>query len=223
MAWHDARPGHPSPGGLRALADLINEALAAMGTQPAVAGPMFSSALESTPAMVHKPSPVRGRTSRNMRPPAPAPEPEPDSAPPTSADETDADAGLDAGVDETHVETWRLVRAGPERRRRGVRPALRPLRRHRLPLRLLPHQRPRAGRGLHQRDVPAGPAPDRHHQLPGPRHRGLVHHHRPQHRARPSEVGPPPPRAHHRRHHRGQGAGREHRIRRPRRCCSPSA
>jgi RNA polymerase sigma-70 factor (ECF subfamily) len=115
MAWHAARPGQPRPGaGLRALADLVNEVLAAMGTQPAVAGvpagQMSSSAVESTPAVVHKPSPVRGRTSRNMRPAAPEPEPEPESAPSLPVDETDADDG----VDETHVETWRLVRLSQE-------------------------------------------------------------------------------------------------------------
>jgi RNA polymerase sigma-70 factor, ECF subfamily len=110
MAWHAARPGHP-PGGLRALADLVNEALAAMGTRPAVAGPMFSSALESTPsAIVHKPSPVRGRTSRNMRP-MPGAAPEPESAPPVPSEDADA---ADEGVDETHVETWRLVRLSQE-------------------------------------------------------------------------------------------------------------
>jgi RNA polymerase sigma-70 factor, ECF subfamily len=109
MAWNAARPGHPRPLGLRALADLVNEAVAAMGTQPAVAGPMFSSAVESTPtAIVHKPSPVRGRTSRNMRPPTPGPGSEPESAPPLPAGEADA------GVDETHVETWRLVRLSQE-------------------------------------------------------------------------------------------------------------
>jgi RNA polymerase sigma-70 factor (ECF subfamily) len=96
---------------LRALADLVNESLAAMGTQPAVAGPMFSSAIESTPAVVHKPSPVRGRTSRNMRPPLPGPGSEREPEPvPLPADET----GADEGVDETHVETWRLVRLSQE-------------------------------------------------------------------------------------------------------------
>jgi RNA polymerase sigma-70 factor (ECF subfamily) len=115
MAWHAARPGHPSPAaGLRALAELVNDALAALGTQPAVAGPlagqMYSSAVESTPSVAHKPSPVRGRTSRNMRPPAPGPGSEPESAPPLPADET----GADEGVDETHAETWRLVRLSQE-------------------------------------------------------------------------------------------------------------
>jgi RNA polymerase sigma-70 factor (ECF subfamily) len=96
---------------LRALADLVNEALAAMGTQPAVAGPMLSSAIESTPAVVHKPSPVRGRSSRNMRPPSPGPgfEPEPPPALPIADEDPDAE-----GVDETHVETWRLVRLSQE-------------------------------------------------------------------------------------------------------------
>ena len=106
--------------------------------------------------------------------------------------------------------------AGAGRRRRGVRPALRPLRRHGVPLHLLPGQRPRARRGLHQRDVPARAAPHRHDHLPGPRHRRLVRHHRPQHRARPPEVRPAPAGDHHRRHHRGARSTR----RAPRPPCS---
>ena len=98
--------------------------------------------------------------------------------------------------------------ARPGGRRRGVRRALRPLRRRRLPVHLLPGERPRARRGLHQRDLPARAAPHRHHQLPGPRHRRLVHHHRPQHRPRPHEVGPAPARDHDRRHHRGHASTR---------------
>jgi RNA polymerase sigma-70 factor, ECF subfamily len=113
MAWPAARPGRPRPVGLRALADLVNDALLAMGTQPAFPGAMWSSAVESTPAMVHKPSPVRGRTSRNMHPPMPGPGFDPESAPPVPAETRDLD-DADEGVDETHVETWRLVRLSQE-------------------------------------------------------------------------------------------------------------
>jgi RNA polymerase sigma-70 factor (ECF subfamily) len=102
-----ARPvsGRTSPAaGMRALADLVNEALIALGTQPAFAGPVVAqqSAIETT-AVPHKPSRMRVRSSRNLRPTEPSDEPTPpEDAPP--ADE------LDAGVEEGHVETWRLVR-----------------------------------------------------------------------------------------------------------------
>jgi RNA polymerase sigma-70 factor (ECF subfamily) len=113
MARH-ARPGpgQGRPGtGLRALAELVNDALAAMGTPPAFAGPMMSQAIDSTP-LPHKPSPVRGRSSRNLRPagpqpgPSAAPEPEPADVPPPVVDESTEPLE----VDENHVETWRLVR-----------------------------------------------------------------------------------------------------------------
>jgi RNA polymerase sigma-70 factor (ECF subfamily) len=89
-----------------ALSDSLNDALAGLGTQPAFAiaggaadrhlgGPLGAdiarSALESPPSPGGS---VRGRATRALRPsPAPAP-----SAPEGPAD-----------VDETHVETWRLV------------------------------------------------------------------------------------------------------------------
>jgi RNA polymerase sigma-70 factor (ECF subfamily) len=107
MAWHAGpRPGHFRPAtGLRALAELVNDALVAMGTQPAFVGPML--AIESAPVAAHKPSTVRGRSSRNLR------SADPDPQPPAPSDST-GDAGDDledlGEVDELHVETWRLVR-----------------------------------------------------------------------------------------------------------------
>jgi RNA polymerase sigma-70 factor, ECF subfamily len=101
-----ARPRHGrnSPAsGLRALAALINEALAAMGTQPAFAGPIVAQSALETPPASRSAGSVRGRSSRNLRPtptprdPAQAPEP---LDPKTTEPE----------VEETHVETWRLVR-----------------------------------------------------------------------------------------------------------------
>jgi RNA polymerase sigma-70 factor, ECF subfamily len=96
-------PGHGSPvAGLRALADLVNEALVAMGTRPAFAGPIIAaqSAIETT-AVPHKASRLRGRTSRNLQP-AETPDDTPPEGPPAD--------GLDDGVEEGHVEIWRLVR-----------------------------------------------------------------------------------------------------------------
>ncbi|CAA9257284.1 MAG: RNA polymerase ECF-type sigma factor, partial [uncultured Blastococcus sp.] len=85
-------------------------------------------------------------------------------------------------------------------RRRGLRPALRPLRDDGAPLRLLPGGRPGDGRGRHERDLRARPAPDRLAVLPGPRRRCLAGHHRPQHHPRPREEQPVPARGRHRRH-----------------------
>jgi RNA polymerase sigma-70 factor, ECF subfamily len=95
------RPAGPRPGqlrpatGLRALADLINDALAAMGTQPAFVGPMLvqQSALEST-TQVARPKPVRGRAAR------------PDADPPEQPTSVGSEP---IDIDETHVETWRFV------------------------------------------------------------------------------------------------------------------
>jgi RNA polymerase sigma-70 factor (ECF subfamily) len=87
--------------GLRALADLVNDALAAMGTQPAFATPivMQQSAIESTPAVQRKAS---GRArARNLRPVQGGAEP-----PPADAGKTDDVTEMD----ETHVETWQYVR-----------------------------------------------------------------------------------------------------------------
>jgi RNA polymerase sigma-70 factor (ECF subfamily) len=82
--------------GLRALAELINDALRAMGTQPAFAGPVFSQALETSPPArsgrgarsLHASGGGKSRPSPTPRAPEPAETPE---------------------VDENHVETWRLV------------------------------------------------------------------------------------------------------------------
>jgi RNA polymerase sigma-70 factor, ECF subfamily len=95
------RPGNSTPAaGLRALAELVNEALAALGTQPAFAGAdvMHQSAIESAPA-VHRKASSRGR-ARNLRPVEPSGEPPQAEAP--ADDVTD--------MDETHVETWQYVR-----------------------------------------------------------------------------------------------------------------
>jgi RNA polymerase sigma factor, sigma-70 family len=88
--------------GLRDLAVLINEALAALGTQPAfaVAGPMLAdSALESAP-VARKPRPARPHAGRSLHPaPSPGTEPsEPDGSDPAPGD-----------VEAEHAETWRLV------------------------------------------------------------------------------------------------------------------
>jgi RNA polymerase sigma-70 factor (ECF subfamily) len=99
-----ARRGPLRPAtGLRALADLVNDALLAMGTQPALAGPMLASqsAIESTPVARRRPSPALAHGTHVVRTTAPdgpesaAADDKPEAAPP---------------VDETHVETWRLVR-----------------------------------------------------------------------------------------------------------------
>ncbi len=97
--------GHDRPGaGLRALADLVNDALLAMGTHPVFAGPQVMSAIDSTPVTRRRPSPLRDGIAHSQR------SPEPDAGPP---DPTGAagDAGPDeTEVEEGHVETWRLVR-----------------------------------------------------------------------------------------------------------------
>jgi RNA polymerase sigma-70 factor (ECF subfamily) len=88
---------------LRALADLVNEALLAMGTQPAFAGgPLLvqQAAIESASVPTRKTSPLRGRPA-NVR------AAEAKSGPPQGS----ADDGSDLGtVDELHAETWQLVR-----------------------------------------------------------------------------------------------------------------
>lgn len=103
MTGHwEPRPGNPSPSaGLRALAALVNDALVAMGTQPAFAGPMLvqQSAIESAPVVQRKSGSAGGR-ARNLRaaePPGQPPQPE--AATPDVAD-----------MDETHAETWEYVR-----------------------------------------------------------------------------------------------------------------
>jgi RNA polymerase sigma-70 factor (ECF subfamily) len=75
--------------------------LAAMGTQPAFAGPMLvqQAAIESAPAVQRKPAGRSG--ARNLRPV------QGDAEPPktTSGDSDDV-----TEMDETHVETWQYVR-----------------------------------------------------------------------------------------------------------------
>ncbi|HEV7205860.1 MAG TPA: sigma-70 family RNA polymerase sigma factor [Jatrophihabitans sp.] len=76
-------------GGLRVLADLINDALLAMGTQPAFGGPQFAGqAAIETPPVARRPRP-HSRVGRTLQPVETPPE-EP--------------------VDESHLESWRLVR-----------------------------------------------------------------------------------------------------------------
>ncbi len=97
--------------GLRVLAELVNDALIAMGTQPAFAGPMLTrqsaveSAIDSTPGAQRKPSRPSARTAQNLR--AAGPDVEPPE--PSAAISDDL-----AGVDETHAETWRLVQLAQE-------------------------------------------------------------------------------------------------------------
>jgi RNA polymerase sigma-70 factor (ECF subfamily) len=115
MAQHaDPRPGHDGPAtGLRALADLVNDVLTGWGAlgRPAFAGPMLaSSALETTSGR-RRPSPSPGarpgpsgdgrRENHLGRPPRPAPHDDP----PDHADDA---------VDDSHAETWLLVRRAQE-------------------------------------------------------------------------------------------------------------
>ena len=98
----EARPGDPSPAaGLRALAELVNDVLARMGTQPAFAGPMIvqQAAIDSAPTAQRK---TAGRSrARNLSSVQGGVEPP----------ETDAGDSDDvAEMDETHVETWQFVK-----------------------------------------------------------------------------------------------------------------
>lgn len=98
-----ARRGPLGPAaGLHALAQLVNDALAAMGAQPAFVGPLFvqQAAVESTP-VTRKPSPARSRATRNVRAEQPNLEP---------SDPSGALSDEITEVDETHAETWHFVR-----------------------------------------------------------------------------------------------------------------
>jgi RNA polymerase sigma-70 factor (ECF subfamily) len=104
-------PLRPAPG-LQALAELINDALAALGAQPAFLGPLLvrQSAIESTP-LAHRPAgTVRSRVAQAGRSESSgALPPDADSGSDTDSDsDSDSDTQLQA-VDETHAETWRLV------------------------------------------------------------------------------------------------------------------
>ena len=95
---------------LGALAALVNEALAGLGTRPAFAiaggasGPLVAaSALETPPS----PRPVRARASRNLHSPSAGGRPSPRPHPAEPAPE--GEPGESPEVDEGHVETWRLV------------------------------------------------------------------------------------------------------------------
>ena len=99
---------------LGTLAALVNDALAGLGTRPAFAiaggpsGPLLAaSALETPPS----PRPVRARASRNLHPTSPSPSSTRPSPRPHAEPEPPAGDGSDGEeiVDETHVETWRLV------------------------------------------------------------------------------------------------------------------
>jgi RNA polymerase sigma-70 factor (ECF subfamily) len=74
-----------------------------MGTQPAFAGPMLvhQSAIESTPVARRRPSPARVHGTHVVR--------STDSDAP-EASTSDNEPTEEEPVDETHVETWRLVR-----------------------------------------------------------------------------------------------------------------
>jgi RNA polymerase sigma-70 factor (ECF subfamily) len=108
MTW-EHRPNRErasAAAGLRALADLINDALRALGTQPAFAGPMImqQSAIESAPVSRRRPSPAAAAAGHALR----TPDAGPSASDPAGAGADDAYEADE--VDETHVETWRLVR-----------------------------------------------------------------------------------------------------------------
>jgi RNA polymerase sigma-70 factor (ECF subfamily) len=96
--------------GLQALAALLNDALASLGTQPALAnfpsaelpvGGRPTPALQATTETTSvKPSRLRGRSSRALPP-------LPEAAPP-AGDGDDTSPDFDE-IDDEHVETWRLV------------------------------------------------------------------------------------------------------------------
>lgn len=100
--------------GLRTLADLINDALMAMGTQPAFNGPSTArqAAVQASPVKAPR---LLGRPSRAPRaaedsapeaPGGPLEPGDPESGDTESRDEPVAGA---EPMDESHVETWRLV------------------------------------------------------------------------------------------------------------------
>ena len=68
-----------------------------------------------------------------------------------------ADAGLEE-AEESVADGWALRPGHPGRRRRGLRHAVRPLPRRRVPLRLLPARRPRRRRGPRPRRRSSGPS-----------------------------------------------------------------
>jgi RNA polymerase sigma-70 factor (ECF subfamily) len=102
-----ARQSEPRPGlwtpavGLRALAELVNDALAAMGTQPALAGPLLvqQAAIESAPVQRKSAGGSRARAVRPVQDGGA----EPPETPAAAADDV-------VEMDETHVETWQYVR-----------------------------------------------------------------------------------------------------------------
>ncbi|WP_375497228.1 sigma-70 family RNA polymerase sigma factor [uncultured Jatrophihabitans sp.] len=86
---------------LRTLVALLNDALAALATQPRVAGVAAMSSFETQ--AVSLTTPLAGRSSRGF---------EPTVVPDRSADD-DPDP-LDPGIDAEHVETWHLVHLAQE-------------------------------------------------------------------------------------------------------------
>jgi RNA polymerase sigma-70 factor (ECF subfamily) len=89
------RPAHTAVASrLRLLAELVNDVLLDLGTQPAFVGPMLAqqAAIETTPAP-RKSGRLTGRGSRSLRP---VQDPPPDDG--------------TATVDAEHAETWQLVR-----------------------------------------------------------------------------------------------------------------
>jgi|tagenome__1003787_1003787.scaffolds.fasta_scaffold20734045_1 RNA polymerase sigma-70 factor, ECF subfamily len=103
-ARQDCR-GFDSPvAGLRALAALVNDALAILGTQPAFAGPLIAHSALETPPSPRATGTARARASRNLHATDSRPSPAPRAPGPEDPPE----------VDETHVETWRLVSRAQE-------------------------------------------------------------------------------------------------------------
>jgi RNA polymerase sigma-70 factor (ECF subfamily) len=92
---------------LAVLADLINEALVGLGTRPVFAiagagGPLAAASTVGTSPSPRSGGPARARSSRSLRPAGSRPSPKPRR--PETPDSPESPE-----IDETHVETWRLV------------------------------------------------------------------------------------------------------------------
>lgn len=99
--------GFDGPGlGWRALIQLVNDALAALGTAPALDGPALAGPQLMRQSAIESAVGGRPRPSRGPRPLRAAEGPVDTPSNGSSDDQTD--------VEEEHVETWRLVRLAQE-------------------------------------------------------------------------------------------------------------